>query len=88
MLRFFCFGVSLCVVLKPNNPLATSQSGAFCGPEIDQEHSRHISNHTVFLWSVPLIFQRLVVIGEDGLGAQKEKIENVNGGTTLLGLKY
>lgn len=71
VLRFFCFrGVT---VHETTKPLAASQSGAFRGPEIDQEHSRHISNHTVSLWGVPLIFQRLVVIGGDGLGAQKKK---------------
>lgn len=75
--------MSLCTVLKP-----ASQRGAFRGPEIDREHSCHIYNHTVSLWSVPLIFQRLVVIGRDGLGAQKEKMENVKGETTHPGLKY
>lgn len=78
----------LSMVLKPNRPLAASQLGAFCGPEIDAEHTPHIYKHTVSLWSVPLIFQRLTVIGWDGLGVQGENTEDANGGATPLCLKY
>lgn len=54
------------VMLNPNRPLAAQQCGAFLGPEIDLEHSLHIYKHTASLWSAPLIFQRLAVIGWDG----------------------
>lgn len=78
----------LSVLLKPNRPVAASLCGAFRGPEIDLEHSLHIYKHTASLRSVPLIFQRLAVIGSDDLGAQEEKTEDANGGAALLGLKY
>lgn len=36
---YSCTALTLSVVLKPNNSLAASESGAFRGPEIDLEHS-------------------------------------------------
>lgn len=75
-------------MLEPNALTAASLRGAFHGPEIDLEHSLHVYSHMVSLWSVPLIFQRLALIGCDGLGVQEEKIEDANGGAMLFGLKY
>lgn len=59
-----------------------------CAAEIELKLSLHICDYTVSLWSVSLIFQRVTVIGWDGLGAPEEKTEHANGGTMLLGLKY